>query len=129
MQIQLLIAVLIGGGIGSVFRYSLCLLFNRLTPPFPLGILISNVIAGIICGFIVAYQKETNFLSPKMALFLTTGMMGGLSTFSTFSVDTVLLLKDTKYFLAGTNIIANLALSLLGALLGIFLAHRIHSMG
>ncbi|MDR2198194.1 MAG: fluoride efflux transporter CrcB [Deltaproteobacteria bacterium] len=118
------VAVGIGGAIGAVLRYAITLMMFRLCPLLPLGTFFSNIIAGFLCGIIVYLNKNSSLLNPVTAIFLTTGMMGGLSTFSTFSVETVDLLKNSRYLLASVNIIANLALSILSVILGIQVAKK-----
>ena len=116
-----LLAVGIGGCLGSCLRYA----FNKLTENFaliPLGTLLSNVIAGFFIGFIIGLEQQSVKISNNTKLFLTTGLMGGLSTFSTFSLETINLFKAGKYLSAGGNIVLNLALSLAGTVLGMLAA-------
>ena len=117
-----LIAVGIGGFIGSCMRFGL----NKWTAHFsvniPYGTLFSNVIAGLFIGFIVGLEQQSVTLPPKERLFLTTGLLGGLSTFSAFSIETVSLFQEGKLLFAGGNIALNLCLSLLGVVVGMFLA-------
>lgn len=119
------IAVGIGGFIGSCFRFSLTKLLSRTTNTFPFATLLSNVIAGFAIGFIIGYEQTAGNLTAKWKLFLTTGLLGGLSTFSTFSMETVNLFGEKKYLWALLNILLNLLLSLLGVVAGIWLAHSI----
>jgi len=108
----------IGGFIGSCLRFS----FNKITEHFavifPFGTLLSNVIAGLAIGFVIGLD----IFSPKSRLFITTGLLGGLSTFSTFSLETVNLFNSGKYLLGALNILLNLGLSLFGVALGMFFA-------
>ncbi|MDR0222386.1 MAG: CrcB family protein [Oscillospiraceae bacterium] len=107
-----------GGFIGSCLRFA----FNQIAVyfgiSFPLGTLVSNVAAGIAIGFVIGLDA----FSPKLKLFLTTGLLGGLSTFSAFSLETVNLFGGGKYFLGAANVLLNLALSFAGVVLGMFLA-------
>jgi CrcB protein len=93
-------------------------LFRSLKFTFPLGTLLANVIAGVAIGFIIGLDIS----QAKAKLFLTTGLLGGLSTFSAFSLETVTLFSEGKYFLGTLNVLLNLVLSLLGVVLGMFLA-------
>jgi len=113
-----------GGFIGSCFRFGITKAANSFGVSFPFGTLISNVIAGIIIGFVIG-TGQTMSISPKTKLFLTTGLMGGLSTFSTFSLETVVLWGDGKYLFALLNVLLNLALCLSGVVFGMFLAKQL----
>jgi CrcB protein len=106
------LAVGVGGALGAMLRYSLTLLSARLIPGFPYGTLISNVLAGFFCGAVVYINRNSLKLDPYAALLLTTGVMGGLSTFSTFSVETIDFFREERYVMGSMNILSNLILSL-----------------
>ena len=108
----------IGGFIGCCFRFAITKLFIPLPLQFPIATLISNIIAGFFIGFITELEKDAGWISPKMKLFLATGLMGGLSTFSTFSLETIKLFSQSKYIVALGNILLNVSLSFLGVMLG-----------
>lgn len=116
---QKIIYVGIGGFIGATIRYLITIqsakLFNS---SIPLGTLIANVLGGFIIGVIMEISMSTELISPNLKLFLTTGIMGGLTTFSTFSYETISLLGDGKYLLGLGNVFLNLTLSLGGVVLG-----------
>ncbi|MCL2141695.1 MAG: fluoride efflux transporter CrcB [Methanimicrococcus sp.] len=114
-----LLAVGVGGFIGSCFRYLITKQTENLSESFPLGTLLSNVIAGFFIGFIIGLEQESIGILKKTKLFLTTGLLGGLSTFSAFSLETIELFKSENYLLAIGNIVFNLGLSLLGVILGL----------
>ncbi|OOM07305.1 fluoride efflux transporter CrcB [Clostridium saccharobutylicum] len=119
---QRVIYVGIGGGIGAIIRYLITKqsagLFNC---NIPLGTLIVNVLGGFLIGMIMELSVSTDFISPNLKLFLTTGIMGGLTTFSTFSYETITLMNDGRYLLAFSNIFLNLFLSLGGVILSTLL--------
>ena len=117
-----LIIVGIGGFIGSCLRFLLTKFTGSFSNNLPYGTLFSNVIAGILIGFIVGLERQSITFDPRTRLFMTTGFLGGLSTFSAFSVETVNLFQNGKILLAGGNIAFNLCLSLLGVVVGIFSA-------
>lgn len=119
---QRVIYVGIGGGIGAIIRYLITKqsagLFNF---NIPLGTLIVNVLGGFFIGMIMELSVSTDFISPNLKLFLTTGIMGGLTTFSTFSYETIILMNDGRYLLGFSNIFLNLFLSLGGVILSTLL--------
>ncbi|AQS10871.1 putative fluoride ion transporter CrcB [Clostridium saccharobutylicum] len=119
---QRVIYVGIGGGIGAIIRYLITKqsagLFNC---NIPLGTLIVNVLGGFLIGMIMELSVSTDFISPNLKLFLTTGIMGGLTTFSTFSYETITLMNDGRYLLGFSNIFLNLFLSLGGVILSTLL--------
>ncbi len=112
------IAVGFGGFIGACLRFAVAKLVPANVFPFPT--LISNVIAGLVIGIIIGLDSHFG-IPPRTKLFLTTGMMGGLSTFSSFSLETVNLLGDGEYLLASGNIVLNVGLSLFGVAIGILI--------
>ena len=80
--------VFIGGGAGSVARYVVALLAARiLSPTFPFGTLIVNVVGCFLIGFIHTTAMITTRVSPDARLFLTTGVIGGLTTYSSFNYE------------------------------------------
>lgn len=116
----------IGGFIGASLRY----LISITVPKFfksgiPLGTLLVNIAGAILIGFIMEMSIRFSFISPNMKLFLTTGILGGLTTFSTFSYETMDLYQKGKYILFCSNIILNLGLSLIGVVLGTFIGRNI----
>lgn len=114
-----LLYVGIGGLIGSCLRYVISINSPKLFGgPLPYGTLIVNVAGGILIGFIMQLSIMTNLISPNLRLFLTTGIMGGLTTFSTFSYETIVFLSGDKYLLGIVNICLNLFLSLFGVMAG-----------
>lgn len=116
---QKLFYVGIGGFIGASLRYVINICSSRFWGDgFPYGTLIVNVLGGFLIGLIMELSLTTKLISPNLRLFLTTGIMGGLTTFSTFSYETVTLFTNGSYMLAGLNAGLNLFLSLGGVVLG-----------
>ncbi|WP_459479602.1 fluoride efflux transporter CrcB [Clostridium saccharoperbutylacetonicum] len=115
---QKIIFVGIGGGIGAVIRYLVTIQSTKMiNSDFPLGTLIVNVVGGFFIGMIVELSISTDLISPELKLFLTTGVMGGLTTFSTFSLETINLMSSGRYFFGIANVFLNLSLSLGGVVL------------
>ena len=123
---QKLLFVGLGGFIGCCLRYGLSLYCAKLLGnSLPYGTLIVNVIGGILIGFIMGYSLSSDAISPNLKLFLTTGLLGGLTTFSTFSYETITLFNQGSYFSGTLNAGLNLFLSLGGVVLGKFLSQVI----
>lgn len=115
-----LIFVGLGGGAGACLRYLLTNRLSQTAPYFPYGTLLVNAAAGLCIGFIIGVERNTAALPHNTKLFLTTGLLGGLSTFSAFSLETVQLFENGHYILAAANVALNICLSLTGAAVGLF---------
>lgn len=110
-----LITVFIGGGIGSVFRYWLSTFASKNLPIFfPFGTLIVNIVGSFILGLMIFGWDEKGLIHPTVKLFIGVGFCGGLTTFSTFSLETFNLIKDAEFLIAGLNIAANVLCTLIG---------------
>jgi len=114
-----ILAVGIGGALGSLFRWVLGLRLNSIFPPLPFGTLASNIIAGYIIGVAVAAFARHPAIAPEWRLFVITGLMGGLSTFSTFSAEVVAHLQQGRLGWAAGEIAIHVSSSLLMTVLGI----------
>ncbi|KND55490.1 Integral membrane protein [Candidatus Paraburkholderia kirkii] len=112
-------AVGLGGGLGSLLRWVLGLRLNAIFPNLPLGTFAANVIAGYIIGVAVAFFARFPDLSVEWRLFIITGLMGGLSTFSTFSAEVVAHLQQGRFGWALAEIAIHVCASLLMTALGI----------
>lgn len=99
-------------------RWGLTLWLNPALPELPLGTLASNLVGGYLVGLALAYFLQHPAISPEWRLFIITGFLGGLTTFSTFSAETVLLLARGQYAWTLALIATHLAGSILMTLLG-----------
>lgn len=122
-----IIAVGIGGSIGACARFGLTKLLARY-PDFPLGTLFSNIAAGLLIGVIIGAERQFSALPPTTKLFLTTGFLGGLSTFSTFSLETVVLFENGRSMKAVANILLNVGLSLASVCAGLLIARLVRRL-
>ena len=87
--------VFVGGGVGSVLRYLTVLAAVRfVTPSFPVGTLVVNVVGCFFIGFVHTLALLTARISPDARLFLTTGVMGGLTTYSSFNYEALALIEQ-----------------------------------
>ncbi|MEJ0056559.1 MAG: fluoride efflux transporter CrcB [Bacteroidota bacterium] len=92
---QSLLIVFLGGGLGSVVRFSLGKwIYTLHTHHFPWGTLVVNVIACLTLGLVIGLADHKQLISPSARLFWTVGFCGGFSTFSTFSNETLALIQD-----------------------------------
>jgi CrcB protein len=92
---------------------------NPVFPTLPLGTLAANLIGGLLVGIAVEYFHRSAILPPETRLFAITGFLGGLTTFSTFSAETVTLILREQYHWAGILVFAHVAGSLAMTILGI----------
>jgi len=113
------IAIGLGSAFGAWLRWGLGLWLNPALPEIPLGTLAANLIGGYLVGLAVAFFMQHPGLSPEWRLFIITGFLGGLTTFSTFSAETVTLLIRGQYAWCLGIISAHLGGSLLMTVLGI----------
>ncbi|MBC8063142.1 MAG: fluoride efflux transporter CrcB [Clostridiaceae bacterium] len=116
----------IGGFVGASLRYIISIQSTKwFGSSFPFGTLIVNVLGGFLMGAIMQISTDTTLISPNQRLILTTGVLGGLTTFSTFSLETINLFSDSRYVLGTLNISLNLFFSLFGLIVGKLLIQRI----
>ena len=106
------VAVGIGAMLGAWLRWALGYLLNTMYPAIPPGTLVANLVGGYLVGVAVAYFAGPIALSAEWRLFVITGFLGGLTTFSTFSAEGVALLGQARY----TAAFAHAALHLFGSL-------------
>src|SRR5262245_18077684 len=105
MQPNVLLAIAIGGGLGSLARHYLSTFIYKFADgSFPWGILTVNILGGFAMGLIVELRALRLNLSPELRAFLTTGGLGGFTTFSTFSLDSALLIERGDWVGAGSYI-------------------------
>jgi CrcB protein len=108
MSWQTILAIGSGGFIGAVLRaYLNGVISHKLPHDLPYGTLGVNLIGSFIMGVLIAYFMHTTYFSTHAKSFLTTGILGALTTYSTFAIESFLLLKGGSVFLALTNMSLN----------------------
>jgi CrcB protein len=112
------VAVGAGAVLGAWARWLLGLWLNPLHAWLPLGTLVANLVGGLLVGVALACLAELPDLAPQWRLFLVTGFLGALTTFSTFSAESVALLQDGRLAAASLHAGAHLAGSLLATFAG-----------
>ncbi|HZW38479.1 MAG TPA: fluoride efflux transporter CrcB [Ignavibacteriaceae bacterium] len=117
--------VFFGAGLGGALRYwSSSAVYKFLPPTFPYGTLFVNVIGSFILGIVMYYLDYKKLINADTRIFLTIGFCGGFTTFSTFSYETLNLLRDNEYLIASINIIANVLLTLIA----LFAAYKLSKL-
>lgn len=118
MGFHAFIAIGTGAAAGAWLRWVLGLWLNPLLPSLPLGTLAANLSGGFLMGMTMQLLLEHAVLPPELRLAITTGFLGGLTTFSTFSAETVTLLLREQYLwtlaLVLTHVIGSVTMTLLG---------------
>ncbi|MEO8486269.1 MAG: fluoride efflux transporter CrcB [Betaproteobacteria bacterium] len=111
-------AVGIGAALGAWLRWGLATWLNPRVPAFPLGTLAANLVGAYVVGFALAYFLARHSLAPEARLFVVTGFLGGLTTFSTFSAEVVELMLRGDWMsgtlLAFTHLAGSLLLTFAG---------------
>lgn len=109
----------VAGALGALSRYGLSNVANRfISAGFPWGTLVVNVVGCFLIGYVMHVGLTTDLVPAAWRLAITVGFLGGLTTFSSFSYETVGLLTEGAWLAAVGNIVANLALGISATLLG-----------
>ena len=117
--------VFLGGGIGAAIRHGINLLTSRLLgTAFPYSTLFINITGSIVMGLVAAYFAFKSGGTQHWRLFLTTGILGGYTTFSAFSLDAAVLYERGEIGLAAFYVIASVLLSIAGLFAGLALVRH-----
>lgn len=120
MLLKYSLIVGLGGALGSISRYLIQYYFqNKLSTTFPLSTILVNIIGSFIIGIVFALADKGNVLRPEIRLLIAVGFCGGFTTFSTFSLDVIYLLKSFSAFYIAVYIASSVVLSVLAAYAGI----------
>lgn len=118
MKLSRILIVGFGSLIGGILRYVISTVSAKYFGAFPAGTLIVNIVGGFLIGMIMEASTGIWPISADMRIFLTTGVMGGLTTFSAFSYETISFLSEGEYLMGGLNVGLNLFLALFACWLG-----------
>jgi len=114
------------GGLGSMARYLVGLWAGRALPAwFPYGTLFVNVVGCFLITLVAELALRTTLVSPLVRLTLTTGFMGGLTTYSAFDLETTNLLRERAWATAAANVAVTLGVCFAAGVLGLLLGKRI----
>lgn len=120
MGLYAILAVGGGGAVGAWLRWYLGSVLNPLFPTVPLGTLCANLLGGYLMGMALGILSHYESLPPEMRLLMTTGFLGGLTTFSTFSAETVTLIARGDYGWATAVVMLHVIGSLIMTGIGIW---------
>ena len=108
-----------GGFIGSALRYWMSMVvYRKMGQDFPYGTLLVNVIGCLLIGLLMSLFENRMVVSSNLRILLTIGILGGFTTFSSFSYETISLIREGSYFLGMINVIFNVFLCLAGTAIG-----------
>jgi len=116
------LAIFIGGGLGSLSRYGISNLLKTYSMDFPIATISVNIIGSLILGFAITLFWNKAPMHDTLKLAITVGFCGGLTTFSTFSWETFDLIKQGDYFLAFLYTVISVLVCVLAIGLGAFLS-------
>ena len=113
-----LVAIGLGAAGGAWIRWGLGLIFNATLKNIPLGTFLANLVGGFLIGLAVEFFSHNTQLSPEWKLLIITGFLGGLTTFSTFSVESVQLIQSGRVgwaaILIGIHVFGSILMTVLG---------------
>lgn len=121
-----ILSVGVGGGIGALIRYFVAGWIQPAGAAFNWGIFIVNITGGLVMGLVVEASALKLNLSPEVRAFITTGILGGYTTFSTFSLDSALLMQKGEYALAAAYVIGSVVLSIAALFAGLWIVRAVY---
>ncbi len=125
MSANIWLAVAAGGAVGAMARHGVSrAALHLLGPNFPWGTLAANIAGSFAMGVLIVWLSAREPASPALRAFLTVGLLGAFTTFSTFSLDVVTLYRDRTLMIAGAYLLASVILSVAGLLAGLALGRQ-----
>jgi CrcB protein len=119
-MLKSLLVIAVGASMGAWLRWLLGMKLNALFPTIPPGTVVANMVGGYIIGLAIAFLATSPSLSPEWRLLIITGFCGGLTTFSTFSAETVALIQEGRLLWAlgsvSLHVVGSLAMTAAGLL-------------
>ncbi|QOI06955.1 fluoride efflux transporter CrcB [Pseudomonas savastanoi] len=119
-MLKSLIVIAVGASLGAWLRWLLGMKLNALFPTIPPGTVVANLVGGYIIGLAIAFLAASPTISPEWRLLIITGFCGGLTTFSTFSAETVALIQEGRLLWAlgsiSLHVVGSLAMTAAGLL-------------
>ncbi len=123
----IILAVGAGGFLGAISRFVIATFVQKLTgPSFPYGTLAVNILGSFIIGYLFLFFEQT--VSPTQKAILITGFLGALTTFSTFSLETVVMMQSGFFVKAGLNILLNATLCITATVAGMALFKKLYGI-
>jgi len=120
------LAIAVGGAAGSVLRYWMSTwVYGLLGRTFPYGTLVVNVLGCLLMGMLYVLLLDRFSGDPLVRAGVLVGLLGGFTTFSTFSMETILLLEEGTWIKAGTNMLSSLILCVVATWFGVLLGRQL----
>jgi CrcB protein len=126
MKLGVIVAVALGGAIGSVARYAVSTLQSPVVA-FPYAIFFVNLSGGFLMGVVTALLSLKFNVSSEMQVFLTTGILGGYTTFSTFSLQSALLIERNDFMTATIYVLGSAILSVVALFTGLWIVRAVYA--
>lgn len=121
-EVRMIMAIAFGGAVGAVLRYLLAVrVYSLLGVDLPYGTLTVNLLGTFLLGIVIGLVEERGVFGPELRSFLTIGLFGGMTTFSTFTYESWAFVREGELVRASLNIAA----SLVGALLVFSIGHAL----
>lgn len=127
MKAGIVTAVALGGAIGSVARYMMSTIQSPVWTGFPYAIFIVNVSGGFLMGVLTELMALKFSVSPEVRAFLTTGVIGGYTTFSAFSLESAVLIQRGAYLTATSYVVGSAVLSILALFMGLWIVRSLYA--
>ena len=127
MKTGIITAVALGGSIGSVARYFMSTIQSPAWTGFPYAIFIVNVSGGFLMGVVTELMALKLNLSLEMRAFLTTGILGGYTTFSTFSLESAVLIQRGAYVTATSYVVGSAVVSIVALFAGLWIVRALYA--